>query len=388
MARSGPLRVAVLGAGPVGLEAALYARALGLSVAVYEAGHVAEHVNRWGHARMFSPFGWNATPLGRHTLLREKPTRDVPADADLLTGREFRDVYLVPLAESPPLRECVHAQTQVLTVGRTGWRRTDPPDPKRPPPPFRLLARTAQGQERFDAADVVLDCTGTYAKPNWAGDGGIPALGEIAARPHVAFWLDDVAGAKRPHYEGRTTLVVGGGYSAAATVCGLAALAEEVQSTWVVWLTRGAKTQPLPRVPNDPLKERDRLAVRANSLACRGDGNVEYHPQALVDEITTRGPDQGFRVAARIGGKPVTWDVERVVANVGYRPDLTLWQELRVAEPAGEAATGEPGYFVLGAKSRGRDSDFLLRDAREQIRRVFAQVTGQPRLDLYAKMAA
>ena len=79
MARSGPLRVAVLGAGPVGLEAALYARALGLSVAVYEAGHVAEHVNRWGHARMFSPFGWNATPLGRHTLLREKPTRDVPA---------------------------------------------------------------------------------------------------------------------------------------------------------------------------------------------------------------------------------------------------------------------------------------------------------------------
>src|SRR3954462_6310140 len=37
-------RIAVLGAGPVGLEAALYARALSLPVAVYERGRVAEHV--------------------------------------------------------------------------------------------------------------------------------------------------------------------------------------------------------------------------------------------------------------------------------------------------------------------------------------------------------
>lgn len=382
MAKGSPLRIAVLGAGPIGLEAALLARSLGLAVTVYETGQVAESVNRWGHVRMFTPFGWNVTPLGKQTLLREKPTREFPADADPVTGRQLRDAYLLPLAESEPLKPCVQPQTSVLTVGRTGWRKTDPQDAKRPLPPFRLLVRAAGGQERVDAADAVLDCTGTFAKPNWAGDGGIPALGEIAARPHVSYWIDDVPGAKRPHYEGRSVLVIGGGYSAATTVCQLAALAEHNQAAWVIWLTHGPKTQPLPRVPNDPLRERDRLAVRANSLACRCDGNLEYHAQAVVEELVCHGPDQGFRVTARVAGKPRAWDVERVVANVGYRPDQTLWQELRVSEPG-----GEPGYYVLGAKSRGRDSDFLLRDGFEQVRRTFAAITGNPRFDPYSKVA-
>ena len=60
----------------------------------------------------------------------------------------------------------------VLTIGRTGWRKTDPPDAKKPLPPFRLLVRDTKGVERFDTADIVLDCTGTYSKPNWVGDGG------------------------------------------------------------------------------------------------------------------------------------------------------------------------------------------------------------------------
>ena len=48
----------------------------------------------------------------------------------------------------------------------------------------------------------------------------------------------------------------------------------------------------------------------------------------------------------------------------------------------------EPGYFVLGAKSRARDSAFLMRDGFEQIRHTFAAILGNPRLDLYAKKAA
>ena len=52
-----PPRVAILGAGPVGLEAALYAAALRLPFTVYERGRVGEHLRRWGHVRLFSPFG-------------------------------------------------------------------------------------------------------------------------------------------------------------------------------------------------------------------------------------------------------------------------------------------------------------------------------------------
>ena len=59
-------RIAILGAGPIGIEAALHARHLGYKVGVYEAGESpCANVCRWGHVRMFSPFGMNASSLGK-----------------------------------------------------------------------------------------------------------------------------------------------------------------------------------------------------------------------------------------------------------------------------------------------------------------------------------
>ena len=46
MSRSEP-RIAVLGAGPVGIEAALYAASLNLPVRVYERGSVGDHGPQW-----------------------------------------------------------------------------------------------------------------------------------------------------------------------------------------------------------------------------------------------------------------------------------------------------------------------------------------------------
>jgi thioredoxin reductase len=374
MPKAEPPRVAVLGAGPVGLEAALYAKALGLPVAVYERGQVAEHLAHWGHVRLFTPFGMNVSPLGLQTLLREKPSRALPGEHDLVTGRQLREAYHVPLAESEALLESVHTQTTVLHVGRSAGVKKSAPDERRP---FRLLLRDGKGQERIDAADVVLDCTGVYGNPNWLGDGNVPAVGELAARPHVPHGLEDVLGERKDHYAGKSIVLVGGGYSAATTICSLATLAEEHPATWVFWLTRGPRGQPLPRIANDPLKERDRLAVKANALATRCDGNLEFHPQTLIDEVVCHGPNQGFRVAGRSNGKPVSWDVERVIGCVGYRPDPGLSSGL---------ATDGSGYFVLGAKSR--DAGFLLRDGFDQVRQTFAAIMGNPRLDLYAKKAA
>jgi hypothetical protein len=295
----------------------------------------------------------------------------------LLTGREFRDAYLVPLAESSTLLESLHPQHNVLFVGRP-----------RVNEPFRLLVRADSGQERIETADVVLDCTGTYARPNWLGEGNMPAIGELNARPQIANGLEDVLGARRDHYAGRSIVLVGDGYSAAHTIRQLASLAESHPSTWVFWLTRGLRTQqPLPRIPNDPLKERDRLAAKANSLATRCDGNLEFHPQTAIDEVISHGPDKGFRISARSCGKPLTWEVERVIANVGYRAGMQLSEGLRVDEPAGEITTREPGYYILGAKSHGRSSEFLLSAGFEQVRQVFDRILGT-RQDLYAKKAA
>src|SRR2546429_2402838 len=97
MAKSERIRVAIVGAGPIGLEAALYARRLDLPVTVYERGRVGEYLQRWGHVRLFSPFGLNSTPLGRAAIRETSGKHDFPADGDLLTGRQHLARYLEPL---------------------------------------------------------------------------------------------------------------------------------------------------------------------------------------------------------------------------------------------------------------------------------------------------
>src|SRR5829696_8286807 len=110
-------RIAVLGAGPVGLEAALQAAHLGYPVTVYDRGDVAEAVGQWGHVRLFTPFGMNSTPLGLEVILKEHPQHELPGPNDLLTGLEYRDAYLVPLALTSKLGDAVKTRTFVVTAG-------------------------------------------------------------------------------------------------------------------------------------------------------------------------------------------------------------------------------------------------------------------------------
>ena len=414
MARTDSPRVAIIGAGPIGLEAALYAASLKLPFTVYERGRVGEHLQQWGHVRLFSPFGMNVTSLGLARIRTEAPQHALPSDNDCISGKEHLAAYLEPLARSSLLRERIRTETAAQHVGRRGYLKEDGVgDAKRGQQPFHLLLRSAKGAESVEEADVVLDCTGTYGQHRWMGESGLPAIGEKAAEPHIAYGLEDVLSAKRAAYQDRTILVIGGGYSAATTVCNLASVADKHPSTWVIWLARGPGTQPIKRIVNDPLRERDQLAVRANTFATRSDGNVEFHGNTILDAIETVGPDKGFKVRGRVAGKPMTWDVERVIANVGYSPDRGLYRELQVHEcyasfgPMGLAAallkhgdgdcltvpsqgaavlrTPEPNFYILGAKSYGRNSHFLLRTGFEQIRDVFTLITGKSDLDLYKK---
>src|SRR5918911_2463375 len=140
MPQSALPRVAVLGAGPVGLEAAVQAAHLGYPVTVYERGDVGEYVGQWGQVRLFTPFGMNSSPLGLDLIRTEHPQHALPGPNDLLTGLEYRDAYLVPLALTSKLGDAVKTRTFVVTVGRSGVLKTDPAnDPKRAAAPFRLL---------------------------------------------------------------------------------------------------------------------------------------------------------------------------------------------------------------------------------------------------------
>jgi thioredoxin reductase len=411
MARQEAPRIAIFGAGPIGLEAALYARSLHFPVVVYERGRVGEYLRRWGHVRLFSPFVMNSTPLGRAAIQAENARYEFPQDSDCTTGKQHLSSYLEPLARTSALHDCIRLETQVLHVSRKGFLKEDAvDDERRGQQPFRLLVREAKNRERIDEADIVLDCSGTYGQHRWMGDGGIPAIGETAAEGFIAYGLDDVLSERRSAYAGKSILLIGSGYSAATTICNLAALAENHAETWVTWLARGSGTQPLRRIANDPLRERDRLAARANTLATRAEGNVEFHNQTIVETIDSAGPEKGFRVTTRSGGKSRTWEVERLIANVGYSPDTAIYRELQIHESyaslgpmilasalkknpvdllaslgsdAASLRNPEPNFFILGAKSFGRNSAFLLRNGFEQIREAFRVITGKRDTDLY-----
>jgi NADPH-dependent 2,4-dienoyl-CoA reductase/sulfur reductase-like enzyme len=58
----GKPHIAILGAGPIGLEAALAAAERALPFTLYEADpEVGGHVRRWGHVRTFTPWEMNVS---------------------------------------------------------------------------------------------------------------------------------------------------------------------------------------------------------------------------------------------------------------------------------------------------------------------------------------
>ena len=411
MAIDTPAKIAILGAGPIGLEAALYARFLGYDVAIYEAGEVADSVLRWGHVRMFTPFRMNRSTLGLAAIGAHDESYRPPNDDDLLTGREWAERYLMPLSQTDLLSDHLQLRTTVVGIGKEELLKGDLPGHEdRGDWPFRLLTRDASGNERIDLADAVIDATGVFRQPNWMGQGGLPAVGELALRDQIEYHLPDILGRKRDEYAGRHTLVVGAGYSAATHVVALVQLAKESPGTQVTWITRrtSAADTPLQLIPEDRLPERDALARKVNELASRGE--VRWLPGTVVESIG-KTPAGAFEIllAGQHGGAQM---FDRIIANVGYRPDRALYEELQMHECyasqgpmklaaalLGQASADcldqvscgpqallnpEPNFYVLGAKSYGRKSNFLFAVGLDQVREVFTMIGDRATLNLYA----
>ncbi|MAG92197.1 MAG: hypothetical protein CMJ48_00380, partial [Planctomycetaceae bacterium] len=393
-------RIVIVGAGPIGIEAALFALQAGFDVQVFEKHDVAANVADWGHVELFTPFSMNASPWGRAALSASSPDATIPDADELLTGREFLKRYLLPLSRLPVLHDRIHVRTEVLAIGRAHNRKSHAiGQPARAEHPFQLLLCDERGQRTLEA-DVVFDCSGTYPHHNWVGAGGIPCGGESVCLNASDYRCADVLGNDRARFVGRRTLVVGAGHSAATTVVQLEQLATSEPGTSVVWLTHQQNDRPLKRLENDPLETRDALVRSANDLA-EHSPNVEWLSGGQVREI--RRTADAFEVSLETpngqDAVPHRLVVDRVVANVGYRPHNALYEELQVHQcyategpiklaaallgqspvdgliRSGQGAetlvNPEQDFFILGAKSYGRNSQFLLAAGFEQIRELF-----------------
>lgn len=393
MAVDTPAKIAIVGAGPVGLEAALYARYLGYEVDLYERGRAVEHLRRVGHVAPFTPWGMNTTTLAIAALTAQNECWTPAAPEEYLTYGELVDRYFQPLADCDLLADCLQTQTEVLSIGREGVLRADWfEDERRIDVPFRLLVRDAEGRERIEFAEVVLDCSGVMGTPNPLGCGGVPAVGEARAAAQVHYGIPDIEGADRERFAGRRTLVVGSGYAAATVVTALARLNAHSPATQVTWSTRrtttGEALGPIAEAADDPLSGRASLAKRANLLVAQEGGPIVHRPMTHVESIEYDEAAKTFAVElGGSGGGHETFD--EVVAAVGYRPDERMLAEMQLA-PADrhgarlDAPNPEPDFYILGAKSFGRRDDFTIAVGHEQIRALFAVIGDRETLNLYA----
>ena len=98
--------LAIIGAGPIGLEAAARALELGFDVHVFERGEVGAHPLAWGHVRMFTPWRMNVGEAAARLLA--KNGWKAPDAETCPTGAELATTLLQPLARSPELAARVH----------------------------------------------------------------------------------------------------------------------------------------------------------------------------------------------------------------------------------------------------------------------------------------
>jgi thioredoxin reductase len=393
--------LAVIGAGPIGLETALAALDAGFDVHVFERGEVGSHPIAWGHVRMFTPWRMNLGPVTRAHLQRTDWA--APPDDECPTGQELNDRALLPASRLPELANRVHAHSKVIHVSRRGALKGEwVGKPERREFPFRLLVRSAGGRENFLHAFAVVDASGTYGQPNWAGLGGIPARQELYVAPQLSYHLDDVRGLRRERYAGKRVMVIGSGLSAATVVSDLVALGAEAPGTTVLWVTRESRDALYAPLEGDPLAGRRALMEEARGMLGGAHPLVAHLGGAGVEGFEFNSATHRYRVALSLGGDDVRLEeVDHVIINTGYRPDDSIYRELQIHECYATSGTmklattltaagadclkaptvgietllnPEPDFYIAGAKSFGRNGDFLLEIGYRQVAEIVARL--------------
>ena len=412
-----PATVAVIGGGAIGIEAALYARFLGYYVLLIEGAKMAQSWRRGGHLPMFVPFGEAASRLGQAALEAHRPDSPLPPQSDVLTGLQFAEKYLVPLARTDLLIDSVHVHSRVASVSRLEARRESPGEvQERADIEFRLAIHSKSRGWFSERADIVLDCSG-LAVPRPLGPGGGLAMGETEHADSIASNLPDVGSQLAERYGGKRSLLVGTSHAALVNLSSLVELARARPESRITWLV------PLEAGMTEPIQWLDRLRASGEAGAQLADrAEIQSALNGTLAGVVTL-PCLGIeRIHSGPGGLAVrvqvnedsTLDVEAdcIVAGTGLQADWSHADAVRLGRsgtldrPTLERAnlsgssqdepesgsielsdsilTMEPHYYVLGSKSFGLAHDrFTLSQGHQQIREAFALIGGRSDLDLY-----
>ncbi|WP_439599986.1 NAD(P)-binding domain-containing protein [Devosia sp.] len=390
------LPVAVIGAGPVGLAAAAHIVSRGMTPVVFERGAVGQSLLNWGHVRVFSPWQYNLDATAKSLL--EATGWDAPEVTALPTGREIVEQYLRPLSQLPQIAEGLHLSATVTSITRVGLDKVS--NSGREKAPFEIRWTDAAGVEQATVVRAIIDASGTWTRPNPMGVDGLPVRGERAASDRISYGIPDVLGTEREAFANKTVLVVGSGHSAINAALGLLSLQDQEPGTRVFWaLRRNRIERLLGGGLNDQLPERGALGLAAKKAI--DTGRLQVLAPFAANRVSPA--DGKLAVMGNLGLTEMTLMVDRIVVATGFRPDLGMLSELRVAiDPATEAPPAlsplidpnfhscgtvpphgvveltqpEPNFYIIGSKSYGRAPTFLMATGYEQARSVVAELAG------------
>ncbi|WP_225654278.1 NAD(P)-binding domain-containing protein [Streptomyces pseudogriseolus] len=391
------LPVAVIGAGPVGLAAAIHLVERGIEPLVLERGSRAgAAVREWNHVRLFSTWGEVVDPAAEKLLTPTGWT--CPDPATYPSGGDWAERYLQPLADA--LGDRVRTGATVTGVSRAGRDRIV--DADRGQQPFVVHVEYADGREQRVFARAVIDASGTWATAGPAGGSGLPALGEKAAADRITYRVPDLNDPTvRARYAGKRTAVIGSGASAFTALACLAELAESEDGTGThaVWiLRRGISGSTFGGGTVDQLPARGALGLAAKAAVDKGyaDAVTGFRTEAFERDA------DGRLVLVGEDGRRLD-PVDEVIVLTGFRPDLSFLDELRLGlderlqapvelaplidpnqhscgtvYPHGhrELSHPEQGVYLVGMKSYGRAPTFLAMTGYEQVRSVAAAIAG------------
>ena len=397
------LSVAIVGGGPIGIELAARLVTLDLfkSITLFERGPSAGHnICLWSHVLLFSPWSLNVSAWGRSLVNLSVDDSQCP------TGREFLDQYLLPLAgKIATLGVDFQIETQVLSISK------QPALASRPK--YYLFSRSNSGSEQTFFADVVFDTTGTFGNFNRLGPGGAPALGELRLEEDgkIQRMIPSIDESRSfCATAGSKIVCVGTGYSAITTLSNIIeAVGQSSTQCELIWISRKVSgAPPYHIIKNDSLEARSVLSSFGNSLATDHSTlpenlSFKYLPGTSILELSSSNSTLSMVTASSTGETTTLLDITHLIANVGYKPNLDIFRELDVhlcyrtegpmrlsssllsdqtqRDLSGESpdclsqqshgpsslVTTEPSFFILGAKSYGRLSTFILRIGIQQI---------------------
>lgn len=138
--------------------------------------------------------------------------------------------------------------------------------------------------------------------------------------------LSDFDGSEFHRYAGKRVLLIGHGHSAAYAIMALNQIDQQAPATQVIWAVRTDRTKPILDFPDDPLPERASISASANAIAQNPPKNVKVLRRAGLEALLDT--QQSLKVKLKVWRNFEEFDIDKIIALTGYRPDLDILREL------------------------------------------------------------